>query len=427
MAKDTSKALRNQVMYSIYVRNYSDEGTFKAVERDLDRIRNLGTDIVWLLPIHPIGKQARNGELGSPYAIENYREVNPELGTLEDFKSLAQAVRAKGMKIIIDVVYNHTSPDSRLASHRPEFFYRTPEGRMGNRIAEWGDIVDLDYANPELWDYQIDTLKMWADIVDGFRCDVAPLIPLDFWLRARAEVAQVRPDCLWLSESVEPAFIVNNRARGMTSLSDSEIFQAFDVCYDYDIFEVFRDYLVGRQTLDAYAEKINMQEYMYPDNYVKLRYLENHDQARAKSIIEDELSLINWTAFIYFQKGMTLIYAGQETQNIRRPDLFNKDTVDWETGSDLSGLLQTLYGIKKNPLLADSRYCVRADSANDVIVAMHEKGAEKLVGVFSMRGKAAEAAVELPDGRYRNLIDGTEAAVEAGKLRCGGKPVIIQH
>lgn len=426
MAKDTSKRLRNQVMYSIYVRNYSEEGTFKAVERDLDRIRELGVDIVWLLPIHPIGKEARNGTLGSPYAIENYREINPELGTLDDFKSLAEAVHARGMKIIIDVVYNHTSPDSWLARNHPQYFYRTPEGRMGNRIAEWGDIVDLDYAQPGLWDYQIDTLKMWAEFVDGFRCDVAPLIPLDFWLRARAEVAQVRPDCLWLSESVEPAFIVNNRARGMVSLSDSEIFQAFDVCYDYDIFEVFRAYLAGEATLDAYAAKVNMQEYIYPDNYVKLRYLENHDQVRAKSIIANELSLLNWTAFIYFQKGMTLLYAGQETANVRRPDLFNKDKVDWETGNDLSGLLQTLYALKKHPLLTDSRYRVRADAAYDMLIATHDKGRQKLVGVFSMRGKSAPTQVELPDGGYRNLLDGMEVTVADGKLACGGRPVVVE-
>ncbi len=426
MAKDTSKRLRNEVMYSIYVRNYSEAGTFKAVERDLDRIRDLGTDIVWLLPIHPIGKQARIGGLGSPYAIENYREINPELGTLDDFKSLAAAVHTRGMKIIIDIVYNHTSPDSWLAKNHPEYFYRTPDGRMGNRIAEWGDIVDLDYSITELWDYQIETLKLWAEIVDGFRCDVAPLIPLEFWLRARDEVAKVRPDCLWLSESVEPAFIVDNRARGMTSLSDSEIFQAFDVCYDYDIFEVFREYLSGKQTLEAYADKVNMQEYIYPDNYVKLRYLENHDQARAKSIIEDELSLINWTAFIYFQKGMTLIYAGQETENIRRPDLFNKDTIDWETGSDISGLLKTLYAIKKNPILTDSRYHLKADNASDVIVAIHSKGNKKLIGVFSMKGKAALASVELPDGNYRNLIDSKEVIVADGRLSCDGKPIIVE-
>lgn len=111
------------------------------------------------------------------------------------------------MKCMIDVVYNHTSPDSWLAEHHPEYFYRKPDGKMGNRVGDWTDVVDLDYGNRELWDYQIETLKYWAEMVDGFRCDVAPLVPLEFWKKAREEVEKVRPDCVWLAESSEPDFV----------------------------------------------------------------------------------------------------------------------------------------------------------------------------------------------------------------------------
>ena len=195
MAVDTKKSLRNQVLYSIYVRNYSKEGTFDAVQADLDRIKALGTDIIWLLPIHPTGEKNRKGSLGSPYAIRDYRAVNPEFGTLDDFRHLVDAIHARGMKCIIDVVYNHTSPDSWLAENHPEWFYHKPDGSLGNRFGDWWDVADLDYSHPELWDYQIETLKTWARLVDGFRCDVAPLVPLEFWKRARAEVATVRPGC----------------------------------------------------------------------------------------------------------------------------------------------------------------------------------------------------------------------------------------
>ena len=123
MAQNTSKKLRNQLMYQVFVRNYSEEGTFAAVESDLERIKSLGTDIVWLMPIHPIGKVKRKGSLGSPYAISDYRAINPEFGTLEDFKSFVNSVHAHGMKCIIDVVYNHTSPDSLLSKAHPEWFY----------------------------------------------------------------------------------------------------------------------------------------------------------------------------------------------------------------------------------------------------------------------------------------------------------------
>ena len=208
MAINTMKQYRNQVMYSVFVRNYSQEGTFEAVRRDLDRIKALGVDIIWLMPIHPIGEKARKGTVGSPYAISDYRKVNPEFGTVEDLQRLADDIRAKGMKCIIDVVYNHTSPDSWLAANHPEWFYHKPDGSFGNRIGDWTDIIDLDYSNKDLWDYQIETLCIWAKYVDGFRCDVASLVPLEFWLRARKEVSKIRPDAIWLAESVHGSFLI---------------------------------------------------------------------------------------------------------------------------------------------------------------------------------------------------------------------------
>ena len=425
MAHDTSKQLRNMVMYSVYVRNHSDEGTFQAIEKDLDRIQALGVDIIWLLPIHPIGEAKRKGVLGSPYAIKDYREINPELGTLEDFKSLVDAIHARSMKCIIDVVYNHTSPDSWLVQNYPEWFYKTVSGSFGNKVGEWLDVIDLDFTQPALWDYLIDTLKMWAGIVDGFRCDVAPLIPLEFWNRARSEVAEIRPGCIWLAESVEPGFTVDNRARGMVSLSDSEIYQAFDVSYEYDIYADFIDYLEGKTSLETYVKTINMQEHIYPDNYVKLRFLENHDRPRGKFIIHDETSLRNWTAFIYFQKGMTLLYAGQEKENVFRPSLFDKDTVDWNTGVDLSGFLSVLYKIKKNTLLTDSSYRV-STPGNDVIVAYHTGEGKKLIGVFSMAGKPSLVRIDAPEGIYTNLVDKSEVRIEGGLFTCKGNPIIIE-
>lgn len=425
MAANTKKELRNQVIYSVYVRNYSEEGTFQAVEKDLERMKGLGVDIVWLMPIHPTGEKNRKGELGSPYAIRNYREVNPELGTIEDLKSLVNAIHEKGMKCIMDVVFNHTSPDSWLTENHPEYFYKKADGSMGNRVGDWSDIVDFDFHNKELWNYHIETLKMWAQIFDGFRCDVAPLIPIEFWREARKEVEKVAPDCFWLSESTEPHFLLELRERGMVAHSDSEIFQVFDACYEYDTYSTFRKYLDGECELSAYAEHVNMQEYIYPDNYVKLRFLENHDQDRAKSIIKNQQALINWTAFCYFQKGMTLIYNGQETENYRRTSLFDKDTIAWNTGEDLSDYLANLYEFKKNPILKDSRYSVKAYDQENILVGMHRKDDEKIVGIFNFEGTKAKVDVELCDGIYRNIINQTDIQVEDGKIYSDGTPVII--
>ena len=431
MAKDTETDLRNQVMYCVFVRQYSKEGTFRRVQEDLPRIRSLGADIIWLMPIHPIGKVHRKGSLGSPYAIRDYRAVNPEYGTMEDFRELADAIHALGMKCIIDVVYNHTAPDSVLAAEHPDWFYHRPDGSFGNRIGEWTDIIDLDYSNKELWKYQIGTLQMWAGIVDGFRCDVAPLIPLEFWLEARREVEKVHPGCLWLSESVEPAFTRDNRRRGMTCLSDAEICQAFDISYEYDIFNDWIRHLTGEIPLAEYLEKVNQQEYIYPGNYVKLRFLENHDRPRAAFVLPDERVRRNWTAFQFFQKGMPLIYNGQETENVRRPGLFDKDLVDWNTGKDITGLLSRLAEIKRHPLMRDGAYSVR-DAGNGIIAAEYMRRdcdqlieAKRLIGLFSTHGTAGIVRLDVPDGTYRNLLDG-EIRAEQGLVSTDGRPVIFE-
>ncbi len=429
MAIHTSKALRNEVMYQIFVRNFSKEGTFSAVIPQLDRIRDLGVSVIWFAPIHPIGKKARKGSLGSPYAISDYRAINPEYGTMEDFRKVVSEIHSRGMKCIIDVVYNHTSPDSVLVREHPEWFYHKPDGSFGNHVGDWTDIVDLDYENRDLWEYQIETLKMWAEIVDGFRCDVAPLLPLEFWKEAREKVEQVRPGCLWLSESVEPEFITHMRELGLNALSDSEIFQAFDLSYEYDIYHYLTDYLAGRRHLQEYAEAINRQEYTYPDNYVKLRFLENHDQVRAHFLFPDEKALRNATAFLFFQKGMTLLYAGQEYGENHLPSLFDKDYTGYnEKGADhfteLSDLIRSLSEIKKRPIFQDSCYRTKA-MENDMICCAHQKLGNTALGIFSLSGRAGTIPVSLPDGVYTNSVDGRRVEICHGMLSTVGEPIIL--
>lgn len=424
MANQTAKHLRNLVIYSIYVRNHSNEGTFQALEGDLPRIRELGVDIIWLLPVHPIGEKRRKGSLGSPYAIRDYRKINPELGTPDDFKNLVRAVHDNGMRCIIDVVYNHTSPDSWLAENHPDYFRQFPDGSLRSQNAEWEDIADLDYTNKELWKYQIDTLKMWAGMVDGFRCDVAPLLPLDFWLEARREVGKVNPDCFWLSESVEPGYILENRKSGRTCLSDAEVLQAFDACYDYDIYEDFLGFLCGKKPLQRYIDKMNMQEYMYPDNYVKLRFLENHDRNRAKDLLPEERILRNWTAFVFFQKGITLLYAGQEVACTRRPDLFDKDPVDWEGGQDLSRQIKRLSEIKKKPIMAYGQYKVELRKGHLIKAAYRLEG-KGLIGFFDAYGESCMAEAGIPDGIYKNEVDGGNISVRNSTFAFCGEPVIL--
>lgn len=425
MAVDTRKETRNLVIYQIFTRNYKD-GTFKAVEADLARIKALGVDYIYLLPVQPSGKVHRKGRMGSPYAIRDYRAVDPAQGTMEEFIALTEAVHRAGMKIMLDVVYNHTSPDSVLAEEHPEWFFHKSDGSFGNRVGDWWDVIDLDYANPGLWDYQIDTLKMWAGYVDGFRCDVAPLVPLEFWKRARKEVAEVRPDCLWLAESVEPEFIRYCRGNGLTAASDAELYQAFDILYDYDAFGRQTGALTGENSLSEYLDYINLQECIYPDNFSKLRNLENHDRNRAACMIPDPAALRNWTAWSFFATGTTMLYAGQEFCVTSHPSLFDQDTVDFQTGRDISPLLAKLAQVKKDELFACGMFEAKAVGQNkSVILAVRQAGGRKVIGAFSTTGKPQCIRVELPNGTYTNALDGKSVEVFENILPHTGEPMIL--
>lgn len=425
MAKETKIELRDQIIYSVYVRNHTGEGTFQSIAADLPRIRALGTDVIWFMPIHPIGVKGKKGSLGCPYANRDYRDVNPAYGTFEEFKHLIDAIHENGMKCMIDVVYNHTSPDSKLSQEHPDWFYHKPDGGFGNRIGDWTDVIDLDYTNRDLWEYQKESLVQWACLVDGFRCDVSPLVPIGFWKEARAAVKAVNPDCIWLAETVHRGWSLFNRRHGIPCTSDYESFDAFDMEYEYDVREAFEGYLKGEGTLSHYVDLLNFQEAVYPDNYIKLRFLENHDVPRICSFVQDEAALVNYTAMLYFLKGATLLYGGQEFENDHLPSLFEKDVFRRDTGKDLSPLLVKLAQVKKEHLSCADHFWGRADDENHVAVLCRTDGKAQKLGVFSLKAKAAQVEVEFPDGTYVNLVDGDSVAVSGGKLACTGKPVII--
>ena len=424
MAENTPAALQKQLIYSLYVRAHTDEGTFLSLIPDLDRIRALGADWIWFLPIHPSGEKGKKGSLGCPYANRDYRTTNPAYGSVEEFRFLRDEIHRRGMKVMIDVVYNHTSPDAVLLEEHPDFYYRDAEGKPGNRIGDWADVIDLDYRNHALWDYQIESLQFWASIVDGFRCDVASFVPLDFWKEAREAVERVHPGFLWLAETVHRTFGLQCRRQGVYSMRDSEAFEAFDIEYEYDIREIFDAWLSGRAPLSHYLDLMNFQELVYPANYDKLRFLENHDQPRIASFIPKESDLVNYTAMLYFLKGTTLLYAGQEFENDHLPSLFEKEPIDRATGKDLSALMRRLYEIKRTALDAEDDFLARADDKHAIAVLERVGNGVRKIGVFSLRSERAAVEVPAPDGEYADLIGGT-VSVKNHKISCAGRPIIF--
>ena len=425
MAKDTPLSYRNLVIYEVYVRNHGPHGTFADVEADLERIRSMGVDFVWFMPIHPIGKIARKGTQGSPYSITDYREVNPEYGSKADFARLIEKAHALGLRIMIDVVYNHTAHDSILVQEHPEWFHQDETGKPVTTVPDWSDVIDLKHPNEGLSTYLIDSLKMWVQLgVDGFRCDVASLLPETFWTQARAEVAIIKPGVVWLAESVHAGFVAYRRTHGLDTLSDSEVYHGFDLTYDYDIWPIWQAAVTGKVPVSRYLEMVRFQDSIYPNNYVKMRYVENHDQARIMGIAPSPEQALAWTAFEAFNKGAFLIYAGQEAGAAHTPSLFEIDRVEWNH-YPLQKYLTDLVRLKKDPIIANGIFTLL--SADSAITAAWDAAGDGLYGVFNTQKSVGEVNVPLADGTYTDLLSGSIVNVQKGKITIPESAVILRY
>ncbi len=424
MAKQTNGMLRNLTFYQVFVRQHSKTQDFKGVIADLDRIKSLGVDVLYLLPIHPIGKKSRKGSKGSPYAIFDYYQIDEHYGTLEDFDNLVNEAHQRDIKVMIDIVINHTSKDSVLTKKHPDWFYHKANGEFANRVGDWSDITDLDYRQHAVWDYMINMLAYWAKRVDGFRCDVAPLIPIDFWIAAREKIDHINPDLIWLSESVHPSFIKYLRDLGYDCSTDSQMYQAFDICYDYDVYDYLDQYLLkDPHKLQRWMDEVYRQETVYPKNYVKLRSFENHDQERLRSKTRDDQHFITMVALSFFLKGAAFIYAGGEHMIDHRPDLFEDDLIKWEKNRSIEPFIRKLAHLKKDKMLADAN--VHLHDHNQAVVIAYENKKNVLVGIFNLE-HAPHIQVPLKDGVYQDLLSKQTIRVEKQHVKHIDTPIIIK-
>lgn len=409
MAYDTPIYLRNQVIYQIYVRNHGRNGKFADVIRDLPRIQSMGVDIIYLMPIHTIGKMNKKGQLGCPYSIYDYKAVNPEYGTLQEFKDLIEAAHSLGMKVMMDIVFHHTSHDSLLVKSNPDWFHRDDHGCPISSISDWSDVVDLNFANSELRQYLIAVLEYWVGIgIDGFRCDVASLIPLDFWLEARQAIKAIRADVIWLAESVHAVFVEECRARGFVAHCDAELFMAFDIAYDYDIWQIWQSAVLGKVPVSRYLEMQRFQDCIYPANSIKLRCVENHDQMRIMKFASTRQQALAWTALAAFSKGAFMIYAGQESGAVHTPSLFDTDKISWGT-YDLQPYLTSLIKLKKDVCQRQGNYYVF--QCEPTVQAIWHTPDQSLYGIFNVKGTTQLLKVLVENGQYTDLLTGRELTV----------------
>jgi GH15 family glucan-1,4-alpha-glucosidase/glycosidase len=307
--------VRDGVIYEIYPRAFSQHGNFNGITARLDELKDLGVTIIWLMPIHPIGQEKKKGTIGSPYAVRDYYAINPDYGSADDLKRLVREAHARGMKVIIDIVANHTSWDSVLMKH-PEFYKRDAKGNITYPY-DWYDIAALNYNNQELRRYMHDMLKYWLREfdLDGFRCDVAGEVPTDFWETARLALEDVKPDILMLAEAHKAELQV----------------KAFDLDYSWPLHSALTDVLQGRAPASRLRAEWEKELREWPAGALHMRFSDNHDERRAITRFGEPAALAA-SAFVFMLDGVPMIYNGMEigdTTESGAPALFEKLPIFW--------------------------------------------------------------------------------------------------
>ncbi|MDT8392263.1 MAG: alpha-amylase family glycosyl hydrolase [Bacteroidales bacterium] len=306
---------RNAIIYEVNVRQYTPQGTFSAFEEHLPRLKDLGVDILWFMPIHPIGQKNRKGELGSYYSVRDYTAVNPEFGSMDDFKRIVDQAHSLGMYVVLDWVANHTAWDHDWITSHPEWYARNEQGEM---IApfDWTDVAKLDYDKPGMRPAMTDALKFWiseADI-DGYRCDVAAEVPSGFWNNVRMELDSLKP-VFMLAESEEPEHHIH----------------AFDMSYAWELHHIMNGIAKGEKKsthLDKYFLK---HDTLFPDDAYRMLFITNHDENSWNGTAFERLgeAVETFAMLTFTLPGMPMIYSGQEAGLNKRLSFFTKDTIEW--------------------------------------------------------------------------------------------------
>ena len=251
-------------------------------------------------------------------------------------------------------------------------------------------------------------------------------MPIEFWRQAHDEIEKIRPNFIWLAETVERKVLEDLRQEHIVAHSDSELYQVFDLTYEYDVHHEYQDYLAGKIPLSIFIRALNLQELTYPWNYVKMRFLENHNQERVVNSLNDIEDLIQWTAFNYLQKGVTLIYNGQEVASNHLSNLFEKDPINWDTGINLSNYMKHLAQIQKEYVpVVNVHYHLEAFDDLDTVVMYYTDREEKRIGVFNLKHQEGDVPIYIPDGEYQNLLNNHPIEIVNGTIRVNESPLFL--
>jgi len=398
-ARPSPDWLRSGTIYEIFPRDFSPAGNLAGVTARLDNLQQLGVNVLWIMPIHPIGEKARKGDFGSPYSIRDYYAVDPHYGTLADFKELVAGAHRRGMKVIMDLVANHTAWDNVMMVH-PEFYKQDAPGHIIPPVPDWTDVAGLNYQSSGLREYMIGMLKYWvreAD-VDGFRCDVAYMVPTDFWEQARGELTQVKPDLMMLAEASKPELLTN----------------AFDLDYSWPLMGALNSVMIHGASAPDLRQSWEDSRRQFPHGALHMRITDDHDETRAVARFGMNGSLAA-SALMFTLDGVPMLYNGMEVGDATEsgdPALFDKLNICWQPHQSerlpLPAIYHALIELRKQyPALRTDQVkwlhnsheeslvtFVRADAKDELLVAINLSN-RPLTGRLDLKSVAGYAPLKI--------------------------------
>jgi len=416
--------LRNGVLYEIFPRNFSASGDFNGITARLDELKDLGVDVLWLMPIHPLGEKLKKGTIGSPYCVRDFYAVNPDYGTTNDFKRLVTEAHARGMKVVMDIVAGHTAWDSVMMEH-PEFYKKDASGKIHPPYPDWTDVAELDYANKDLRRYMTDMMTYWLrDFgVDGFRCDTAFTVPVDFWEAARAELEKVNPQVAIITDSgAKPALLS----------------RAFDMDYGGNMFETVDEVMGGTQPASFIRDSWEHTQEQFAKGALHLRYTDHHNMPRATVRYGVNGALAAQVLMLTLD-GVPLFYNGMEVGDATEscdPALFEKMPVFWHPAGrpPLRDIYRDLIKLHKQSGAFTGSDVVWLDNSapDEVLSFLRRDGKDEYLVLINISSRRVTGSVELPAaGGYEAVkISGAPAqpvGVVVPDFRLNGHAWSIYH
>ena len=393
-------------VYEVNIRQYTAEGTFAAFEQHLERLRDMGVDILWLMPVNPIGEEGRKGSLGSYYAVKDYMAVNPEFGTMKEFKSLIDRIHDLGMKVIIDWVANHTSHDNRWKEEHPDWYKKDEHGGFVSPY-DWTDVLALDYGNKDLWHGMSEAMNFWLKEcdIDGFRCDVAMLVPTEFWDFARRELEKTKP-VFMLAESEEPAHHQ----------------RAFDASYSWEMFKIWQAVAKGEKNAGDIRKQTEKEFSLFPEDAYRLLFTTNHDE-NSWNGTEYEMfgdATRTFAVLSFMMKGIPLIYSGQEAGLNHRLKFFDKDEIDW-SHLYAAEFYTKLTGIKKrNPALYNGPFgsplfWIESSEKQHILSFYRRREANTVVVLINLSNRHLDVEFDMEElaAEYKNAFTGERLGLKS--------------